>query len=204
MAHQRTATKALLHTGLLALAALGASLASSGAAMAQYEEIRPGDRIVYVRPGTLEPLEGRASIAPYEGNVRRLRRVEDDQRLVYEYEGESRARQRLVIDPQHVVRDIQRVKKPKAKPRNKTVKQVATKPQAVQENVAGPPLTDRSARPDDRAAPAQASPAVKPASVSAPAIEPGQTRPRDDRNVRVIPLYKQPQTAAGEAPSTAR
>ncbi|MDB5507700.1 MAG: hypothetical protein JWL93_169 [Hyphomicrobiales bacterium] len=157
------------------------------AARAQYEDIRPGDRIVYVQPGTLAPMQG-------EVNVRRLRRVEDDRNLVYEYDrpGEPRARQRIVIDPRSVVQDIERVKKPK-KAKRKETKTLAARPEGRDVN----PVPNAASGVDGALSrptisPEKSSPDAMPVAASdeRPAVVPGETRPRENKNVRVIPLYK--------------
>lgn len=160
---------------------------TAGTAHAQYEDIRPGDRIVYVQPGTLEPMQG-------EVNVRRLRRVEDDRNLVYEYDrpGEPRARQRIVIDPRSVVRDIERVKKPKKAKRKETRTVASHSDGRDVERAPGSASGVESATSRPTISPEKSSPEALPVAASdkRPTVAPGETRPRENRNVRVIPLYK--------------
>ncbi|MDB5652085.1 MAG: hypothetical protein JWL62_3605 [Hyphomicrobiales bacterium] len=168
-------------TGFLAMAVTGAYLLGS-AAQAQYApDIRPGDRIVYVQPDVMDRGVPMRRMAPA-----------DDGRLVYEYDGPS-ARERLAIDPQPVLRDLQRVqkktaqkKKPVAQPRI-----AARTPASSDADVKSAPTT---ATPTKTALPAAAQ--ATPVASEAAQVE---AVPRADRKVRVIPLFQVPKNTTGEA-----
>ncbi|MDB5593134.1 MAG: hypothetical protein JWM36_95 [Hyphomicrobiales bacterium] len=177
--------------GVTAVAALMAGLSRSEAQFAQ--EVQPGDTIVYVQPQRLERSNG----VP----VRRLAPREGDDRLVYEYDNPNgvSSRERLAVDPQPILRDMQRVHKKNARKRKPTQQpRVASRTPATSDADIKPAPAQET--PIKAALPAVASPVAPAASAPVHA----EAAPREDRKVRVIPLYKVPTDTTGEGAAAAR
>lgn len=168
-----------VHLGAIVLVAGLGLLGSQSRAAAQYDpQLRPGDRIIYVQPG-YEPRGGLP--------LRRMQPPpEHEGRLVYQYEGPGdRAGREVIIDPQPLLRDMQRVQKRAARPK----KQAPVKREARAPAAQGDLIETEKTSP-----PVAATPVVQPVAAE---VKP---EPRDpNRKVRVIPLYKVPDHA-GAAP----
>lgn len=180
--------------GVLSVAALASLMACTSLSHAQFaQEVRPGDTIVYVQPERLERSNG--------VQLRRLTPPDGDGRLVYEYDSPNgmSSRERLAVDPQPILRDMQRVKKKTARKQKP-----APQPRVASRTPAGSDAEMKTAptaeTPMKAALPAVARP--EPPAASAPVQ--AEAGPREDRKVRVIPLYKVPTDTTGEGAPSAK
>ena len=157
-----------------------AGLSASSPATAQMFDVQPGDRIVYTRP---------------PASAHGVRPVEQGDRLVYEYDARGGAGpQRIVVDPQPVVREIRRVQR-KARSHKSRKAVVAARTTPETEDLGASALTPPM-------------PAPRPETISRKAKDPagvsrvsekstGRQRTGGARKVRIIPLYKIPPVQGG-------